>query len=226
MSIEVTLDEHGLGRAYTRRHPDVLEGRNKKETDEDIVSQIQYAKAIGADIVRAAGSSLFFRFGPHGPQSEKLSDMFSKALAIAEVVSIKIADKNHTDYKSDEMFHIIKNINSPSFYMIFDIGNFIRVLADSLEVIAKLAKYTFKTHIKDLKPQKGEPVSNWYFFACTPVKDGLIDNQELVQILKDLGYKNALAFEKDYHHADYNIDEGNAVVKSIEYLKKISRNLN
>jgi 3-oxoisoapionate decarboxylase len=218
--IKDMLDEYGLDRVYAWGHPDGLEGGKNDKAFEDMISHIEYAKAIGADIMRVTGSSLMFRFEPHGPQIERLSEMFSKAVKVAEAESIKLADENHIDFNPDEMLQIIKNVNSLNFGINFDTGNFMRVLADPVKGMKKLAKYTFATHTKDLKPQKGEPVDSWHFFACTPVGYGLVDNEQLAKLLKDSGYQGSLAVEIDYLHPDYE-DEDKAVEQSIKYLKEL-----
>ena len=223
--IKGMLDEYNLERVYAWGHPDGLEGGKNEKAYEEMISHIEYAKAIGAKVMRVVGSSLMFRFGLHGPQIEKLSNMFSKAIKIAEKAGIKLADENHIDYNPEEMLQIIQNVGSPNFGINFDTGNFMRVLADPIEGMEKLAKYTFATHIKDLKPQRGQSVSSWHFFACTPVGDGLVDNQKLAQLLKDVGYQGFLAVEIDYLHPDYKNDEDMAVAQSVEYLKKVSDNL-
>jgi sugar phosphate isomerase/epimerase len=87
----------------------------------------------------------------------------------------------------------------------------------------KLAKYVLATHVKDLKPQKGAAGNERFFFSCTPVGDGLVDNQKLAQILKNNGYKGFLAVEIDFLHPDYNNDEDKAVVDSIKELKRIAK---
>src|SRR5665647_3007012 len=219
------FDDYNLDRVYAWGHPDGLEGGKNEKAYEEMISQIEFAKAIGAEVMRVVGSSLMFRFEPHGPQIEKLSGMFSKAVKYAEKAGIKLADENHIDYNPEEMLQIIKNVNSPNFGINFDTGNFMRVLSDPIEGMEKLAKYTFATHVKDLKPQNGQSVSSWHFFACTPVGDGLVDNQKLAQLLKDVGYQGFLAVEIDYLHPDYKNDEDMAVAQSVEYLKKISDNL-
>jgi len=223
--IKGMLDEYNLERVYAWGHPDGLEGGKNEKAYEEMIAHIEYAKAIGAKVMRVVGSSLMFRFELHGPQIEKLSNMFSKAVKIAEKADIKLADENHIDYNPEEMLQIIQNVGSPNFGINFDTGNFMRVLADPIEGMEKLAKYTFATHIKDLKPQRGQSVSSWHFFACTPVGDGLVDNQKLAQLLKDVGYQGFLAVEIDYLHPDYKNDEDMAVAQSVEYLKKISDNL-
>ncbi len=223
--IKGMLDEYGLDRVYAWGHPDGLEGGKNEKAYEEMVEHIDYAEAIGAKVMRVVGSSLEFRFEPHGPQIKKLSEMFSKAVKISENKGIKMADENHIDYNPEEMLQIINNVNSPNFGINFDTGNFMRVLADPIEGMEKLAKHTFATHVKDLKPEKGQSVSNWHFFACTPVGDGLVNNKKLAQLLKDAGYEGFLAVEIDYLHPDYKNDEDKAVAKSVKELKKIASSL-
>lgn len=219
------LDAFGMDRVYAWGHPDGLEGgRNEKACDE-MIKSIEYADAIGAKVMRVVGSSLMFRFEPHGPQLEKLTKMFSKAVKVAQQYGIKLAVENHIDYNSDEILSLIRNVNSPYFGINFDTGNFIRVLDDPIQGMEKLAKSVFATHIKDLKPQKGVPVNEWFFFSSTPIGDGLVDNQKLAQILKDVGYQGFLAVEIDFLHPDYNNDEDSAVAKSIKELKRIAKSL-
>ncbi len=218
------LDEYNLDRVWAWGHPDGLEGgKNEKEFNE-MVKHIDYAKAIGAKVMRVVGSSLMFRNEPHGPQIEKLSNMFSKAVKTAEKNDIKLADENHIDYNSDEMLEIITNVNSPYFGINFDTGNFVRVLDDPVQAMEKLAKYTFSTHIKDLKLEgNGQSVNHWHFFACTPVGDGgIVDNQKIGQLLEDAGYEGFMAVEIDFLHPDYKNNEDKAVAKSVKELKRIA----
>ncbi|KKK53134.1 hypothetical protein LCGC14_3097810, partial [marine sediment metagenome] len=83
----------------------------------------------------------------------------------------------------------------------------------------------YATHIKDLKPQKGAAVNDWFFFSSTPIGDGFVDNQKLAQILKDNGYEGFLAVEIDFLHPDYNNNEDWAVEQSVKALKNIVGNL-
>ena len=215
------LDEHGLDRVYAWGHPDGLEGGKNHQAFEEMIQHMEYAQAIGAEVMRVVGSSLMFRFEPHAPQIEKLSEMFSKAVKVAESAGIKLADENHCDFDSDEMVTLIKNVNSPNFGINFDTGNFLRLLDDPIQGMEKLAPYTLATHIKDLKPYKGAPVNEWFFFASTPIGDGLVDNQRLAQLLKEADYQGFLAVEIDFLHPDYD-DEDAAVAQSVAELKRIA----
>ncbi len=219
------LDENDFDRVYAWGHPDGLEGGKNEAAYDEMVDHIEYANAIGATVMRVVGSSLMFRFEDHGPQIEKLSRMFTNAMKIADKYGIKLADENHIDYNADEMLELIHNVNHPNFGINFDTGNFMRVLDDPIQGMEKLARFTFSTHVKDLKINPQAAVNDWYFFSCTPVGDGIVDNQKLAQLLKDANYEGFLAMEIDTLHPDYNDDEDAAVAKSVAELKRIAQNL-
>ena len=219
------LDEFNFDRVYAWGHPDGLEGGKNEAAYDEMIDHIEYANAIGAKVMRVTGSSLMFRFEDHGPQIEKLSRMFTNAMKVADNYDIKLADENHIDYNADEMLEIIHNVNHPNFGINFDTGNFLRVLDDPIQGMEKLARFTFSTHVKDLKINPQAAVNDWYFFSCTPVGDGLVDNQKLAQLLKDANYEGFLAMEIDTLHPDYNDDEDDAVAKSVKELKRIAQSL-
>jgi len=223
--IKGMLDEFNFDRVYAWGHPDGLEGGKNEAAYDEMIEHIEYANAIGAKVMRVVGSSLMFRFEDHRPQIEKLSRMFTNAMKVADNYGIKMADENHIDYNADEMLELIHNVNHPNFGINFDTGNFLRVLDDPIQGMEKLAKFTFSTHVKDLKVNPQAAVNDWYFFSCTPVGDGLVDNQKLAQLLKDANYEGFLAMEIDTLHPDYNDDEDSAVAQSVKVLKKIARSL-
>ena len=223
--IKGMLDECNFDRVYAWGHPDGLEGGKNEAAYDEMVEHIEYANAIGAKVMRVTGSSLMFRFEDHGPQIQKLSRMFTNAMKVADNYGIKLADENHIDYNADEMLEIIHNVNHPNFGINFDTGNFLRVLDDPIQGMEKLARFTFSTHVKDLKINPQAAVNDWYFFSCTPVGDGIVDNQKLAQLLKDANYEGFLAMEIDTLHPDYNDDEDDAVAKSVAELKRIAQSL-
>jgi len=218
------LDERKLDRVFAWGHPDGLEGGKNEKMFDDMMKSIEYAEAIGAQVMRVVGSSLVFRFESHEAQIERLSRMFSTAAKEVEKRGIKMAVENHIDFNSDEILQILKNVGSPNIGINFDTGNFVRVLDDPVLAMKKLVKYVFATHIKDLRIQKGVPVNEWYFFSCTPVGDGgIVDNQAIGQLLEDNGYKGFMAVEIDFLHPDFKADEDKAVARSIKELKRIAR---
>jgi sugar phosphate isomerase/epimerase len=220
--IKNLLDRFGLDRVYAWGHPDGLEGGRNERAYEDMVSSIERASAIGADVMRVVGSSLMFRNQPHQPQLERLTRMFSDAVKVAEKSGVRLAVENHIDFNSDEMLSLITAVDSPFLGINFDTGNFVRLLDDPIKGMEKLAKHVYATHIKDLKPQKGVAADEWYFFSCTPVGDGIVDNLQLARLLARAGYQGFLAVEIDFLHPDYHGDEDGAVAQSIRELKKIA----
>lgn len=223
--LKARLDENGLDRVFAWGHPDGLEGGKNTKAYDEMLEMMDYAVQIGAKVMRVVGSSLMFRFENHQQQIDRLSRMFTDAMKEADRHGLKLADENHIDFTADEMLTLINNVNHKNFGINFDTGNFMRLLDDPIAGMRKLAKHVFATHVKDLKPEKGESPANWHFFACTPVGEGLVDNQELAQILYDNGFEGFLAVEIDYLHPDYGTDEDGAVAKSIRELDRIARSV-
>ena len=220
--IKAQLDTLGMDRVYAWGHPDGLEAGQNEAAYDEMVEHIAHAKAIGADVMRVVGSSLRFRFEPHGPQLEKLTRMFSSATEIAAKAGVKLALENHIDYNSSEILQLLKDVNSPNLGVNFDSGNFLRVLDDPVEAMRKLAPHVLATHIKDLRPVRGTPADAWHFFSCVPTGDGLILNEELARILSENGYKGFLAVEIDFLHPDYRGREDWVVRESVKTLRSIA----
>jgi len=220
------LDEYNLERVFAWGHPNGLEGGANQDAYREMIRCFESARTIGAKVMRVVGSSLRFRNEPHGPQIERLTKMFREAVKVAEEYGIQMAIENHIDFTADEMLCLLKNVNSPWLGINFDTGNFLRLLNDPIKGMAKLAPYVYATHIKDLKVQKGVAADEWYFFSCTPVGEGLVDNSRLVQLLADAGYDGLLAVEIDFLHPDYGSNEDQAVVQSVAELSRLANSTN
>jgi sugar phosphate isomerase/epimerase len=216
------LDERRLDRVFAWGHPDGLEGGTNQNAYADMIRSLDYAEQIGASVMRVVGSSLMFRHQPHQPQLDRLADMFRKAVPVAAQHGIRLAVENHIDFTSDEMVSLLDAVDSPHLGINFDTGNFLRLLDDPVKGMAKLASRVYATHIKDLKVQAGVAPDEWFFFASTPVGDGQVDNQRLIQMLADAGFSGILAVEIDFLHPDYHNDEDAAVAKSVEELKRLA----
>src|SRR3954451_3242526 len=104
-----------------------------------MIRSLEYARGIGATIMRVVGSSLQFRHQPHPPQLERLTALFRKAVPIAEQQGIRLAVENHIDFTSDEMLCLLEAVDSPYLGINFDTGNFLRLLDDPVKGMAKLA---------------------------------------------------------------------------------------
>ncbi len=216
-----TLDGYGFDRVWAWGHPDGLEGGKNDAMLPDMIEHISYAKAIGAEVMRVVGSSLAFRFEPHGPQLEKLTKMFKEAVKVAEEMNIKMAVENHFDFDSDELLALIDEVGSPYFGLTFDTGNFTRLLDEPVKAMEKLGKYVFATHVKDVKITPNTPADEWFFFSSVPVGDGYINIPKIAKMLKKLDYQGLLAVELDFTHPEFAGQEDAAVEKSVKYLQKL-----
>jgi 3-oxoisoapionate decarboxylase len=215
------LDSYNLERVYAWGHPDGLEGGTNEAAYDEMLSSFEHAEAIGATVMRVVGSSLRFRNEPHGPQLERLIQMFRKAVRVAESYGIRMAVENHIDFNGQEMLSLLRSVDSPFLGINFDTGNFVRVLDDPVQAMDALAQYTYATHIKDLKIQRGVPANEWYFFSSAPVGEGVVDNIQLIKKLWRAGFSGILAVETDFLHPDYGNDEHAAVAASVDELRRL-----
>ena len=204
--LKKTLDDYGFDRVWAWGHPDGLEGGKNETMLDDMIEHISYAKAIGADTMRVVGSSLAFRFEPHGPQLAKLTEMFKEAVKVAEEMEVKMAVENHFDFDSDEFLKLIEDVGSDYFGLTFDTGNFMRLLDEPVKAMEKLGKYVYATHIKDIKITPNTPADEWFFFSSVAVGDGYINMPQLAEMLKDLDYQGLLAVELDFPHPEVGTD--------------------
>lgn len=222
--VKAKLDGYGLDRVFAWGHPDGLEGGKNEDAYKDMIASFEHARNIGADVMRVVGSSLMFRFESHEQQIARLTRMFKEAVKVAKDYDIRMAVENHIDFPADEILVLINNVGSPYLGVNFDTGNFVRLLDDPIKGMKKLAPHTYATHVKDLKPQKGVPVDEWYFFSSTPVGEGIVDNLELARLLEAASFTGFLAVEMDFLHPDYP-DEDQAVAQSVRELKRIAKEL-
>ena len=220
--IRAMLDSYDLDRVYAWGHPDGLEGGTNEAAYNEMLSSFEHAQALGATVMRVVGSSLRFRNEPHGPQLERLAQMFRKAVRVAETYGIRMAVENHIDFNSQEMLWLLRAVDSPFLGINFDTGNFVRLLDDPVQAMDALAPYTYASHIKDLKIQRGVPANEWYFFSSAPVGDGVVDNARLIEKLWRTGFKGILAVEIDFLHPEYGNDEHAAVAASVKELRRLA----
>ena len=221
VKIKEFLDENNFDRVWAWGHPDGLEGGRNEAALQDMIKHLDYAKAIGAKVMRVVGSSRTFYLEPHEPQLERLIKMFKEAVKAAEDADIKLAVENHLDFNSDECLYLLESVNSPYFGLTFDTGNFFRMLDEPVKAARKLAKYVFATHTKDLRVTPNTFVDEWYFFSSVVAGEGYVNIKEIAKILDEAGYTGMLAFEADYLHPDYDYDEDAVVAQSVKNLKQI-----
>ncbi len=226
-NLKASLDDYGFDRVYAWGHPQGLEDGTNREAFADMIGQMKYAALIGASVMRITPGPgpADFRYAPRGPRLDILVGWLKEAVRAAERHNIKLALENHGDYTADEMLWLVEAVESPYLGVTFDTGNFLRLLDDPVIAAQKLAKYTFATHIKDLKGRKGVSPAEWFFFSSTPLGEGLVDVAAIARLLNAAGYSGMLAVEIDHLHPDYHFDEHDAVRQSVLELRRMVEGL-
>ncbi|MBC8448714.1 MAG: sugar phosphate isomerase/epimerase [Chloroflexi bacterium] len=203
-------------------HPKGFEGGKKPEALEEMKAMFRVCHTLGAKVMRVVGSSLDYRNDPHEPQIRALAKIFKEGARMAEDEGVRLAVENHFDFTTDEFMDLITRVDSPYFGLCFDTGNALRIGDDPVETARLMAKHTFATHTKDVAPLYGVSPQEWYFFACVPVGQGIVNMPALVAALLAGGYEGLFAIELDYMDPKYR-DEDWAVEDSVRYLQGLQK---
>lgn len=215
------MDRGSLERIVAWGHPVGLEGGENVAAVADMEKHYETCRILGANVLRIVGSHHGLRNTPHRPQMERIMTILRDPIKRAEDQGIKLAMENHFDFTCDEMLEMFETIDSPSFGMTFDTGNALRYGDGPVEAAGRLAKHIFAIHFKDVAPLDGGDVDDWFYYACTPIGQGLIDVPALIKKLDNAGYDGLYAIEFDYLDPKYG-DEDAALAASVEYLKSLS----
>jgi len=215
-----TLDRGSLECLVAWGHPAGLEGGENLDALADMERYYPVCHALGTDVLRMVGSHYGLRNTPHRPQMERLTEILREPVRRAEDQGIKLAMENHYDFTCDEMLEMFDVIDSPSFGMTFDTGNAFRYGDDPVEAARKLSKYIHAIHFKDVAPLDDGNPDDWFYNACTPIGQGVLDVPALVRTLDEAGFDGIWAIEFDYLDPRF-VDEDTALVASIDYLKSL-----
>lgn len=218
--IRELLDEYNFEVVVAWGHPMGLEGGRNKAAAAEMVEHFKTCKILGADVMRMVGSCLDFRNDPHLPQIRGILELLREPVKIAEDSGIKLAMENHFDFTTEEMLLIVESINSKNFGITFDTGNCLRNGDEPVQSTRLLVEHIFATHLKDVAPMYGGDPKEWYYYACTPIGQGVIDIPSIIKVLAQNNYKGLLAVEIDFLDPKYE-DEDKAMISSIDFLRKI-----
>jgi sugar phosphate isomerase/epimerase len=95
---------------------------------------------------------------------------------IAQRLGITIGIENHLDFTIEELYHLVKKIDSPQIGVLYDVGNGIGTLDDPVEAAELLAPYTVATHYKDFAI---EEVTRGFRFTMVPLGCGSLRLPEI-----------------------------------------------
>jgi 3-oxoisoapionate decarboxylase len=220
--LKAIIDQGNLEPVVAWGHPKGFEGGKNPAAIEDLKKMFRVCHILGAGVMRVVGSSLDYRNDPHGPQLERLTAIFRECVKIAEDEGVRLAMENHFDFNTDEILELVHCVDSDYFGVTFDTGNSLRIGDDPVDSARRLSKHIYATHTKDVAPLYGGNPQDWFFFACCPVGQGIIDMPALADVLDQSGYQGLLAIELDYMDPKYK-DEDWAVEESVKYLQSLQR---
>jgi sugar phosphate isomerase/epimerase len=103
------------------------------------------------------------------------------ALPIVEKYKMRLGIENHKDWRVDEQVALLRHYDSEYLGVSLDTGNNLTVLDDPMEVVEKLAPYTFNVHLKDMAAEECE---RGYLLSETPLGEGMLDIKGMVDIIR------------------------------------------
>jgi sugar phosphate isomerase/epimerase len=146
----------------------------------------------------------------------------------AQSKNVVLAIENHGGIPgtSDEVLHVIKELNSPHLRALLDFANFLGMAEDPPMAVGKLAPYAVHTHIRDLKKvprgtaDSQVPYRGDYSTIGCGLGDGSVNVRACIRTLQAAGYDGywSLEFESP-------MDEEQGVKLYVEQTKAILRDL-
>lgn len=167
-----------------------LEGQIKLPKDEGDVARfetdIESAKAAGISIVRTAClSGRRYETFDTLEAFNKFKSASINSIQLAEPIvrkhKVKLAVENHKDWRIYEFLEILKNIGSEWVGITLDTGNNISLLEDPMEVVKKLAPYSFSVHLKDMAV---EEYQDGFLMSEVNLGEGYLDIEEMIRVIK------------------------------------------
>lgn len=103
------------------------------------------------------------------------------ALPIVEKHKMPLGIENHKDWRVDRQVELLRQYSSEYLGVSLDTGNNLSLLEDPLEVVEKLAPYTFNTHFKDMGLEEYE---EGFLLSEVALGEGVLDLKAMVDTLK------------------------------------------
>ncbi|HUW56814.1 MAG TPA: sugar phosphate isomerase/epimerase family protein [Planctomycetota bacterium] len=185
------------------------EGDARRTVVDTIRHETDMAVVLGAKVCRIEST-----FGPQKDESVTFEDMLERVVrgtkevaAHALTLGVRLGLENHGRYMGS--FHtvaqLIKDVDSPAYQAVPDIGNFFVVDEDPLAACRELAKFAIHVHAKDFRRKPAEPKmgEGWW---TTPagcqiqgavVGEGDVPVRECLRALRDRGYDGYLSVEHE-----------------------------
>lgn len=185
------------------------EGAERRALVDNIRHETDMAVILGAKVCRIEST-----FGPKSDEKVTFEDMIDRVVRgtkeVAEhalTLGVRLGLENHGRYMGS--FHtvaqLIKDVDSPAYQAVPDIGNFFVVDEDPLAACRELAKFAIHVHAKDFRRMPADPKMGEGWFV-TPggyqlqgavVGEGDVPVRECLKALRDRGYDGCLSVEHE-----------------------------
>ncbi|MTK11658.1 MAG: sugar phosphate isomerase/epimerase [Clostridiaceae bacterium] len=188
---------------------------------EHLTKVIEVAHKIGADVIRT-----YCCMSEYDSKAlEKVPGDIKQVVPLLNKYRIKLGLENHEFETTDEIIEIIKEVNSPWFGAICDIGNGMMAWEEPVESVKKLAPYSASTHFKDhIIIKDGDE----YKVCGIPVGEGnidldkcfktLVDDSKLTRINIEMCFPYAATFKREPGIGGvYEVGEGAFKVEKAPY---------
>lgn len=103
------------------------------------------------------------------------------AIPIVEKHKMPLGIENHKDWRVDEQVALLRQYDSEFLGVSLDTGNNLTVLDDPMEVVEKLAPFTFNVHLKDMAALENE---RGYLLSEVPLGEGMLDIKGMVAAVR------------------------------------------
>jgi 3-oxoisoapionate decarboxylase len=182
-----TLDESGV--KALRRRADELNMRIELHGNGIIQpafeAAMQNAPALGAKVV-VGNCGMLLRpdkiptLAAWDDHLQRCEARLAELAPLAKRLGIVIGVENHLDFTTEELYALIKKLDSPQVGVLFDTGNSFGTLDDPIEAAEILGPYVVATHYKDFAV---EEVTRGFRFTMVPLGCGSMRLGELTQTL-------------------------------------------
>jgi 3-oxoisoapionate decarboxylase len=103
------------------------------------------------------------------------------AVPIVEKHKMPLGIENHKDWRVDQQIELLRQYSSEYLGVSLDTGNNLSLLEDPVEVVEKLAPYTFNTHFKDMGVAEYD---DGFLLSEVPLGEGILDLKAIVATIR------------------------------------------
>ena len=190
----------------------------------DLKRGVDIAVELGVDLLRVFSGNA--RAGVSYEQGlDWIVEGLAGGAAYAQAHGVTLALENHGRFagRSDQVRHIIEQVNSSALRLNFDTGNFLIVGQDPLVAARELAGWVVLAHLKDMRLAAESEAGHVFtdpdgrrLTGCA-VGDGLVDLPAVLAALGGAGYAGWLSLE--YEGAEDAISLG--VPRSLAFARAL-----